>query len=84
MAEEAKTIFYDTKKDEKSVIEFTLFLFDDGKSGVFNEQLLRADVAEIDGGLRFIACAFDVGDGADAETLMFDDVSDFQGASRSR
>jgi len=25
VAEEAKTIFYDTKKDEKSVIEFTLF-----------------------------------------------------------
>ena len=66
------------------MIEFTLFLFDDGKSGVFDEQLLRADVAEIDGGLRFIACALDVRDGADAETLMFDDVSDFQGASRSR
>ena len=84
MAEEAKTIFYDTKKDEKSVIEFTLFLFDDGKSGVFDEQLLRADVTEIDGSLRFIASAFDVGDGADAETLMFDDIADFQGASRSR
>ena len=66
------------------MIEFTLFLFDDGKSGIFDEQLLRAYVAEIDGGLCFIACALDVRDGADAETLMFDDVSDFQGASRSR
>lgn len=84
MAEEAKTIFYDTKNDEKSVIEFTLFLFDDGKSGVFDEQLLWADVAEIDGSLCFIACALDVRDSADAETLMFDDIADFQRASRSR
>ena len=66
------------------MIEVTLFLFDDGKSGIFDEQLLRADVAEIDGGFRFIACALDVRDGADAKTLMFDDVSNFQGASRSR
>ena len=58
-------------------------ILDDGKSGVFDEQLLRAYVAEIDGGLRFIAIAFDVGDGADTETLMFDDIADFQGASRS-
>ena len=66
------------------MIEFTLFLFDDGKSGIFDEQLLRAYVAEIDGGLRFIACALDVRDSADAETLMFDDIADLQGASRSR
>ena len=82
MAEEERPFF---KNEKKSVSFHAFFLcFDDGVSSKFQQKLLRADVSEIDGGFRVLAVALDICDGADAESLMLDDVSDFQGAIASR
>ena len=81
MAEEERPFF---KNEKKSVSSRFFLCFDDGVSCEFQQKLFRADVLELDGGFRVFAVALDICDGADAESLMLDDVSDFQGAIDSR
>lgn len=57
-------------------------LFNNGVSGEFQQKLLRADVLKIDRRLRVFAGALNHDHFADAKTLVFDDIADFQRTGR--